>query len=269
MVRKHKNHGHVNHERWLVSYADFITLLFAFFVVMYSVSTVNEGKFRALSSTMDATFKGAPRTMNPIQVGDVTRALSMDAVKRPEGEDAQPEPLDNLAAELQENFRELIDLKLLTVKKNKEWIELEMNSKLLFDVADISPSAESDKIMQTLAVILKKNEFPIMIEGFTDNLPIKNDQFPSNWDLAVARSATVVRLLVDKGISHNRLIPVGYGENFPISDNVTADGRGKNRRVVFVIQRENKRLNYLKENQFQDVKNVKDVKPIIIMPGTR
>ena len=258
--KKKKVTSHVNHERWLVSYADFITLMFAFFVVMYSISNVNEGKYRALSSSLDSTFKGGA-TSNPIEIGQVARTLYVEDVKKPEGKSPVPEPLDSLTRDIKDNFKDLIEKKLLNVKTSQEWIQLEMKSSLLFGVADIQPAPEGLKVIDALANLMKTNQFPIQVEGFTDNLPISNEQFPSNWDLSVARAATIVRLLVQAGVSAERLMPVGYGENYPIADNKDEEGRSHNRRVVLVIQRSNDRLKFLKENQFQNMM------PKITIPG--
>ena len=253
--RKKKIDDHVNHERWLVSYADFITLLFAFFVVMYSISSVNEGKYRVLSDTLGSTFSDVKRSIEPIQIGEVSRGEGIKTpiqdsesppnsiVKLQKIEVFTPPPVDketiqtinNLSKQLNSKLADLIKNKDVTIKQGEDWIELEMKSKVLFYSGEARLGKKAVPIIGRVADILRTSANPIQVEGFTDNKPIKTARFPSNWELSAARAASVVHLLDRYGLNPKRMSAIGYGEYKPIADNRTEEGRQKNRRVVLVI----------------------------------
>ena len=286
MSRKKRSEEHENHERWLVSYADFITLLFAFFVVMYSISSVNEGKYRVLSDSIVAAFRDPARSLQPIQVGDLARtAAHSDTVidrSRPVIElfniplPVQPEeqsgmqrsqPLpdsrqdaaqqsgidqasQDLADSIEAAMAELVDEGLIQVRRDKRWIEVEINTSILFSSGSAQLSGQAQPVLRELAGKLRPLSNIIHVEGFTDNVPINNFEFVSNWELSAARAASVVHLFTRLGIDPQRLAAVGYGEYRPAASNDTPEGRAKNRRVVLVIMsgadaRVSQRLNHL------------------------
>jgi chemotaxis protein MotB len=236
----------VKHERWLVSYSDFVTLLFAFFVVMYSISQVSEGKYRVLSSTLLQAFSVPQSAINPIQVGDPTLSTSPSAIEvqgDPEpreidsGSQTQDVDLDQLQDQVNEQFVDLIDENLLKVNSNELWLELELNSNILFPTASADPSLQAKGIFEEIASMFSSYNNPVQVEGFTDDVPINNRQFKSNWELSAARAASVVKLLANNGVKPERLSAVGRGEFKPVADNGTAEGRAKNRRVVVMISK--------------------------------
>lgn len=246
MARKKKHEEHENHERWLVSYADFITLLFAFFVVMYAISSVNEGKYRVLSDSLVAAFKASPKSMEPIQIGkdakssdDKTKsALIMPKVPVPQlgrGENAASQTLNRMASKIEHAMSELIAKGLVSVKRGNLWLEVEINTNILFPSGSAHLQDEAKPALSEIAKILRDFQNPIRVEGFTDNKPINTVVFPSNWELSSARSASVVHLFMDNGISPERMAAVGYGEYRPFQNNATEDGRNRNRKVVLVI----------------------------------
>lgn len=257
MPRRHLPQEHENSERWLVSYADFITLLFAFFVVMYSISSVNEGKYRVLSETLDDAFSSKQVALDVIPVGDEpVRSLieRADLVSTQEGTgptisddpsraeslaeaSSGADALDQLQQDVGVAFSELIDDNLLTVSGNEHWVEIEMKSGLLFESGDSIPSNAAFSILKKLAKLLEPYANPMHIEGFTDNQPINTERFPTNWELSVARSAMIVRMLANYGVNPRQMSAVGYGEFWPVDSNATAVGRANNRRVVLVISR--------------------------------
>jgi len=265
--RKKKVEEYENHERWMVSYADFITLLFAFFVVMYSVSSVNEGKYRVLSSTLDGAFKGQPKTMKPIEIGDIlqNKELIKRLMKLENGGDkmipdlfsesnpqqtaeivdkgvegdqkiSEAKVLDQLGDKLESGLSPLIDRDLVSVEKNDLWVEVELNSNMLFGSGNATLSDEALRVLWKVAKPIRKLNNSVQVEGFTDNIPINSFEYPSNWELSAARSASVVHLFTKYGINPERLAAVGYGEHHPVEDNGTPEGRERNRRVVIVIQ---------------------------------
>ncbi|HFD80856.1 MAG TPA: flagellar motor protein MotD [Gammaproteobacteria bacterium] len=266
MARKKRTEEHENHERWLVSYADFITLLFAFFVVMYSISSVNEGKYRVLSDSIVAAFRDPARSLDPIQVGQLVRSprqvdelmegpkpmielfkvplpapVRTPVKEKPASDQAEApkQELDqasqDLADAIEEAMSDLVDEGLIDVRRDKRWIEVEIKSSILFDSGSAELSRQAVPVLRKLADKLKGLHNLIHVEGFTDNVPIRNFDFPSNWELSAARAASVVHLFTRLGVDPHRMAAIGYGEYRPIASNETAEGRARNRRVVLVI----------------------------------
>ncbi len=254
MPRRRPTELHVNHERWLVSYADFITLLFAFFVVMYSISQVNENKYRVLSDTLTEAFEPA-RTNRPIQVGQPSLSPSASAIDirgDDRGDTAQPMmgesggtgsdeglgELGELASRISERFSDLIGDDLLEVYANEYWLQVELRDSILFESGSAELSGQARDIFAEMARLLSEYDNPIQVEGHTDNRPIQNLRYPSNWELSAARASSIVKLLSGTGVSAQRLSAVGYGEFQPTASNATPQGRSQNRRVALMIARE-------------------------------
>ena len=244
MRRKHIPDESDNTDRWMVSYADFVTLLFAFFVVMYAMSSVNEGKYRVLADTMTEAFKVAPKSPDPIQIGKENKVVSsskpsIEAIKPvkilPKSQRTYKREMKQIAETVSKSVQPLIDKGLIKVTQNKLWVEIEMNSKILFSSADSELEEEALPALKALAGVLKKLPNSIDVEGHTDNLPINNELFPSNWELSAARAASVVHLFTDYGVNPRRLSSIGYAEFRPIANNSTEEGRVRNRRVKVVI----------------------------------
>ena len=243
--RKKKPEEHVNLERWLVSYADFITLLFAFFVVMYAISSVNEGKYRVLSDTLTEVFQTRPSSPTPIEFDNALSnqpRLSEDPdfidLPVPESDDIltpdNPE-LDTLSEEISKMVQPLIDDDLINIKKTDFWLEIDIKSSILFKSGDSKLSEDAEDILATIAALIKEYPNDVQVEGFTDNVPINTTKFPSNWELSSSRAASVVHLFEEEGVAPKRLQAIGYGEHRPKADNNTAQGRNANRRVNLVI----------------------------------
>ncbi len=245
MARRRRPEEHENHERWLVSYADFITLLFAFFVVMYSISSLNEGKYKVLSEALVGVFNEPERSVKPIAIREqrpqTTRPTDPLVIDSEQTDAALGQgfndPLKSISDEVNAAFGDLISSDQMTVRGNELWIEIELNSSLLFGSGDAMPSDKAFDLIDKVAKIVKPFDNPIHVEGFTDDQPINTAQFPSNWELSSARSSSIVRLLAMNGVNPARLASVGYGEFQPLTSNATAEGRGRNRRVVLVISR--------------------------------
>lgn len=252
MARKKKPEEHENHERWLVSYADFITLLFAFFVVMYSISSVNEGKYRVLSDSISSAFDpseaGLPIKMNsPLKPPIISRAMtSSDTSPSMQGQnlsayggvEASKEDKANLrkiSARIKKGLSPLIDDKMVKVKSNDLWIEIEIKSKILFGSGRATLQSKAQPVLRDVARVLGDFDNQIQVEGFTDNVPIDTEDFQSNWELSAARAANVVHLFSRAGVKPTRLSAVGYGEFKPVASNNTAAGRQKNRRVKIIV----------------------------------
>ncbi len=267
--RRRRHQEQTNHERWLVSYADFITLLFAFFVIMYAVSSVNEGKYRVLSNTLTDAFQEPTRSKNPIQVGELRRssgtlmgdALSqsiMDTESRrgpeqvevpletqePSGFEETGESLASrseekrlgyIADSLESVLQSFVEQGQVRVTHKGSWVEVDMKSALMFASGSAHLSAAAVRMLGDVSRVLKSLPNPLHVEGYTDNVPISTAAFPSNWELSAARAASAVHLFTRLGVDADRLAAVGYGEYRPIEGNDTAAGRAKNRRVVLIV----------------------------------
>lgn len=245
--RKPIPHESENTDRWMVSYADFVTLLFAFFVVMYAISSINEGKYRVLSDTMTEAFKVAPKSPEPIQIGKENKIISSQKQEDkiitpikpdrvlPKSERTYEKEMKQIAETVSSSVKPLIDKGLINVTQHKLWVEIEMKTSILFSSADSELEEEAYPALKALASVLKTLPNSIDVEGHTDNVPINNELFPSNWELSAARAASVVHLFSKYGVNPRRLSSIGYAEFRPIASNATTEGRLRNRRVKVVI----------------------------------
>ena len=268
MARKKKHEEHVNHEAWAIPYGDLVTLLFALFTVMYAMSSVNEGKFRVLSDAMIAAFNGSPKSMQPVNIGEKEPGKGGDKQlagitptvfihlkdEKPTGDGslaprdptrteamhstAPPGALIRMQRQVQDAMQSLIDAKLVTVRRENMWLEIEINADILFasGAGEFTPAAEP--VLDKLAEVLKPFPNPIRVEGHTDDRPIRTAEFPSNWELSAARAASVVHQFMREGVDPLRLEIVGFGEFHPRQPNETVEGRNANRRVVVLVLEE-------------------------------
>jgi chemotaxis protein MotB len=271
MARKHKHEEHANHEAWAIPYGDLVTLLLAFFVVMYAISSINEGKFRVLSDSLQAAFRGVPRTLEPVQVGEKSRGSGADiavsivqqatmdgqprqlletisigektgngdhkkaSVVDSDGKAIVPPALGRVADEIEKALAPLVAADMIAVRREASWVEVEIRTDILFasGVAKLSDGALPP--LTILAETLAKYPNPVRVEGHTDNRPISTPTFPSNWELSAARAASVVHLFARGGVDPARLAVIGLGEFRPAQSNKTIEGRNANRRVLIVI----------------------------------
>lgn len=241
MARRPKRPEHDNHERWMVSYADFITLLFAFFVVMYGISSVNEGKYKVFGAAINKAFG---TKANPSEGGSIhlteeevyfKSLVDRRNARLAEKQRKQNERMQNLAKNLNESMATFVKKGQMNVSQTGRGVELEINASALFNQGEADIQPEAKKTLADAAKVLVDNEFAIEVEGHTDNLPISTNRFPSNWELSSARASSVVRLFIDQGVVANRLKAVGSADNQPLVPNDTAEGRARNRRVTITV----------------------------------
>jgi len=227
-MKKKQHAEHENAERWLLTYADLITLLLAFFIVMYSMSMVDAKKFGAVSTALNRILSGGGLLLK----GDKGTALA--ATER-----YVPVDSENLRAVMQEIITELKDRNLIAkvrVRQDSRGLVLSLSDKVLFESgkADLDDSARV--VLDTLGTVLAKLPNEVRIEGHTDNVPIHSGRFDSNWELSAARATSVVRYLTEhRVLPPYQMSAAGYGEYRPVADNDTPDNRMLNRRVDFVI----------------------------------
>jgi len=283
MAKKKKAEEHENHERWLVSYADFITLLFAFFVVMYAVSSVNEGKYRVLSDSLMSAFQSSPKSLEPIQFGKTSKSpvitelqfrsspqllktpkakirSFMDDASSVEGEkDFEEESkyyedpgarkfLDKVEDDVELAMSHLISLGMIHVRRSKFWLEIVINSSVLFGSGQAKLKKEILPVLSEVATVMSGFPNAIRVEGYTDNQDMTSDYYPSNWELSSSRASSVVRLFELFNVSSDRMTAVGYAQNRPVADNSTVEGRALNRRVSIIIMANNDVAKVLKED---------------------
>ncbi|HET7925330.1 MAG TPA: flagellar motor protein MotD, partial [Rhodanobacteraceae bacterium] len=263
MRRREIHEEHINHEAWAIPYGDLITLLLAFFVVMYSISSVNEGKYRTVANSIQNAFNGSPKVIDPIQVGKepsmslkpsvltmpqkptsepIAPPLPAPAPEVPKAEQAPttpaPEAEDRLAGigdRIEQAMAPLIDRQLMVVRRHRMNLEVEIRADVLFPsgVANLSPQALPP--LRDIAGILAGFSNPLRVEGHTDDVPIATAEFPSNWELSAARAGSVARLFSDHGVDSGRIAIFGWGDTHPVASNATAEGRNRNRRIAIVV----------------------------------
>ena len=241
--------GHL--DRWLVSYADFITLLFAFFVVMYSISSVNEAKYKLFSDSIryaltlspgpNASFSPSSPTVIQLNSGrQQTILLNQVLVDKRTAELGKQqrkieENMKRLAASLRKVMEPLILDDKVQISVNKRGVVVDISATTLFASADATLQPSSIPVLRAVADILGKEEEPIEVEGHTDDIPIATPQFPSNWELSSVRASSVARVLMESGIPEQRLSVVGLASNMPLVPNTSASNRSRNRRVSITI----------------------------------
>lgn len=269
--KRHTEHEHENEERWLLSYADMITLLMAFFVVLYAMSNVDSKKFEQLAISLSqslgprqetpvrlnlypAVKREGERSRRPKSKGGIESPPGPEAIKKPPGQEEKQDKEEGkgggaseLRREKAEHIREEVIASLMkegsrddikvSISEDFHTVSIRLAASLLFQPgsAEMEPSALT--MLEDLAGILKPLELPVGIEGHTDDIPISTPQFKSNWQLSAARAANVLLYMQNEyGLAPSLLSASGYGEFRPIAPNDTPENRAKNRRVEFVVE---------------------------------
>lgn len=248
--RRAKTEQPLNHEAWAIPFADLLTLLLAFFVVMYAISSLNSGKYRVLADALSVAFKGGtvaeddtpsrPSGVSGLTVLDALEGQQPGEPTRPTAErrlGGPPEMLNagRIAMRVARAAAPLVMRDQVTVRQHPLWVEVEIRNDVLFasGSAELNPAAE--EVLAKLAVTLQGFGNPIRIEGHTDDIPIERGRYRDNWDLSAARAVSVVRVLAANGIDPARLAVLGFAEHRPAQSNATVTGRRANRRVLLAI----------------------------------
>ena len=236
-MAKHKHEEHENHERWLVSYADFITLLFAFFVVMYSISSVNEGRYRTVSESIKAALNPLSNHSGENRIINIGEAKSVQQGRN--SSDAKQTVLRRLNKQIQaisdKQVKDLVAFVTIVQRINGD-IVIMIPDRLLFNSGEATVRAEALPFLEGLGGVILELNRHTRIEGHTDNVPIRTALFPSNWELSSTRAVMVVRVLSELyGVPADHLAAVGHADTRPITANADAEQRAKNRRVEVVI----------------------------------
>ncbi len=266
--RKRRGGGGGGHdgpdERWLLTYADMITLLMALFIVMFSISSVNTSKFDALQKSLKEAFSGRvlPGGEAVLQTGGTTKGheagkveppvpaiqpliqkefKKQDAKKRGAAKGSEDEQFKQVKRNLDDYAKtHNLQKKLETEVTRRGLVIRLLTDGVLFESGEAKIKPGAMPLMEKIAGLLQVDrEHPINVEGHTDNVPIHSSQYPTNWELSTARAASVVRLLIADNAPANRLGAVGYAQLHPIASNSSAQGRSRNRRVEIVLLRVN------------------------------
>ena len=254
------NQNYIN--RWVVSYADFVTMLLALFMVMYALSQLDISHMKTFSNSIDRAFDGNSKQTNKSTTNLDEKSKLLKLFKTTETsvyiDNNNPLTLDKSSKELKkqlssfenqisvesanfENIRKTIKSEFnntqnINVIREPRGILIRLNDTVLFDKGSDIIKDKALNVLDKIAVVLKDEPNSIRIEGHTDNLPIKTDKFPSNWELSTARATNIIKYLIEvHKLSPNRISAAGYGEYMPISSNDTEIGRSENRRVDIVV----------------------------------
>ncbi|MGA3349514.1 MAG: flagellar motor protein MotB [Candidatus Sulfotelmatobacter sp.] len=257
MSRRKRTGAHGNHERWLVSYADFITLLFAFFVVLYASSQVDQRKVGKLSLAIQIAFQEmgvfpASTTQIPLNVNNPMPFSTVQAIENVERSTelgrVSSQPTDSLAgaseetdmailkSELEQALRGEIALREVSIRRETEGLVVSLREFGFFDSGSATIKPQALPALDRIASILAIRTCKLRIEGHTDNIPIHTALIHSNWELSTARATELIQILIVRHrFAPERLSAAGYAEYHPVASNLTAQGRAQNRRVDIVI----------------------------------
>lgn len=274
-----------NVERWLVSYADYMTLLFALFVVLYAMAMIKEKPFETVTESIGRVFQANEELpKNRGHGDDILPVNSSKTNKRLYGNDildvAGPEILEgeamlsnvsdeqvgtnltSLETELHTALYELIESGFAQLQVDGDWLEIELNSGLLFASGSASPTNAAQEILTVIYQVIGSTTNYIRVRGYTDNQPIDTEIFPSNWELSVSRATAILRVLESLELTPARMAIEGYGQYYPNADNTTSTGRAKNRRVVIAISKYGLEKSNLLATPTISVKDVEAIKQV-------
>lgn len=246
-------------DRWLVSYADYVTLMFALFVVLYSIAIHKEEQYKTISETLSQVFEKPTENKTGV-TGDAVLTdnqprsdyqqfgTSLETAAGPEiVSDAKEQPileqpkfgnpLVSLQEQLTQSLANLIEKGVAKVESDEDWLTIQLNSGLLFPSGSGSPIASADIVLKEIVILLNQTNNVIRVRGYTDNEAIHNEIFDSNWELSMARAMAVLRRLQVLGVDPARMAAEGYGQYSPFSDNATPEGRIENRKVVIAVSK--------------------------------
>lgn len=257
MRRRERREEPANHERWLVSYADFITLLFAFFVVMFASSQVDQRKAGKIALSVQVAFQELgifqasstraelnPDEAIPLQqlqmIENIDRNISLQQVVPKVAHDLSTPVDDHNLLDMRNKLAAALEKEMkrgdVLLKMRPDGLVISLQEVGFFDSGSADLRARSANTLQQIAGILLSTGFQVRIEGHTDNVPIHTARFTSNWELSTARAIAVIQALIERySFPPQRLAVAGYGEFHPVASNSTADGRKLNRRVDIVV----------------------------------
>jgi chemotaxis protein MotB len=242
-MTRERRKGNISRDRWMVSYADFITLLFAFFVVMYAFAKADQKKQMQVSEAIDSGFSSlgvfhdatskppegaaAAQTATPLNIVMGENVMSPSRVK---------DDLEHVRRELEQKLSNQVSTHTISIQMGRDGLVISLREAGFFSSGSATPKPESLPSLRQIAASLGHTPYDLRIEGHTDNIPIHTNEFDSNWELSSARATRIARFFIDlKAISPERISAAGYAEFHPVAGNDTAAGRAENRRVDLVV----------------------------------
>ena len=261
---RHNTSKNQHTERWLVSYADYMTIMFAFFVVMYAIAISKNEDFQILSDSLEQVFEKSARQQQQVGTGVNGTGILTDRVspendilhgesirkdeQGPELLDGQSEtsniekkhlgkPLDSLLTKLQSALIDEIRDGEASLELHQDWLIIELSSGMLFSSGSAVAQQRAKQVVSLVKDIIAPVDNYIRVRGYTDNEGIRNEMFRSNWELSVARATSVLVELESLGINPARMAIEGYGQYSPFASNDTEQGRAENRKVVVALSK--------------------------------
>jgi chemotaxis protein MotB len=245
-VSSRQRNGHVSHERWLVSYADFITLLFSFFVVLYAFAKADQKKQTEVKAAVDTAFRslgifgqvtpkpgkaastsGQDQPVIPMNIVMGEEVMSPARVK---------DDLEKIQRDLEQRLSNQVAQHTVSIEMGRDGLVISLREAGFFDSGSANPRPETLPALRQIAAALGHSPYDVRVEGHTDNIPMHSVEFDSNWELSSARATRIARLLLElKAVSADRLSAAGYAEFHPVASDATPEGRAKNRRVDLVV----------------------------------
>jgi len=259
-----RRRAHVNNERWMVSYADFVTLLFALFVVMFAVEHSQKNKQAMVSASIDAAFRslgifpGASRT--PEGKSGAAQGATSDGREQPAvpmnivmGEDVLAparvkQDLEKMHRELSQTLSDQVATHTVSIQMGRDGLVISLREAGFFASGSATPKSQTVETLAKIAATLSHTPYDLRVEGHTDNVPIHTGEFDSNWELSTARATRIARMILALNvIASDHISAAGYAEFHPVAGNDSQEGRSQNRRVDLVVLPRT-RLNFADNN---------------------
>lgn len=247
---KKREEKEANHERWLLTYSDLITLLMIFFVIMYASSNVSASKYKAVSDSFKIALGGGRTLIGQEEGANINASNSVEnsSTSKDNKELSEENKLMNLKENVDNYLQSAGMSASISTSIEERGLVISLKDSIIFESGKAEIKSDYKKKLVDLGSILNKMDSYIRVEGHTDNVPINNNKFNSNWQLSVIRATNVTELLIEEAhIAPKRLSSVGYGEFRPVADNTTEQGRAQNRRVDIVLI--NSKYNEIENNK--------------------
>jgi chemotaxis protein MotB len=242
-MTRERRKGNISRDRWMVSYADFITLLFAFFVVMYAFAKADQKKQMQVSAAIDSGFSSlgvfpdaTPKPAEGAVVGQTATPMNIVMNENVLSPARVKDDLEHVRRELEQKLSSQVSTHTISIQMGRDGLVISLREAGFFSSGSATPKPESLPVLRQIAASLGHTLYDLRIEGHTDNIPIHTTEFDSNWELSSARATRIARFFIDLNtISPERISAAGYAEFHPVAGNDTADGRAENRRVDLVV----------------------------------
>ena len=223
----------VSKDRYLITYADLITLLLGLFVILYAASQVDEERYKEVSNAFSEYFKSTKEQV--LQGSGGVMAGHKNGIPEPIMQNASPKSLEDVAKQATESLGMYLQKGLISIRSSQNELVVALPEQLLFKSGKADVEPQGVPVLDSIANIIRDVDFQITVDGHTDDVPIRTFRYESNWHLSVARAMNVAYKLITRGIKQENLIVRGFGEQMPVADNQTETGRAKNRRVEITV----------------------------------